>query len=91
MEKWCYVVSDYCREVCPIVVFNNSLLLTENFLGGMQDLISAFLCKHEDYTLRFIIRNEEVDKLEEEGYSFLNMFTEEEEQDYIKKYKASMN
>jgi len=91
METWCYVVSDYCREVCPIAVFNNNLLLSNNFLGGMQELIEAFLCKHEDRTLRFIIKNEEVKKLEEEGYVFLNMFTEEEEQDYLKKYKVSMN
>jgi len=86
MEKWCYVVSDYCREVCPIVVFEDGELANDKFLGRMKDLINAFLTKHDDSHLRFITRVEEKMKLLEEGYSFLDLFESEEAEDYIKKY-----
>ena len=89
MEKWCYVVSDYCREACPVAVFNGPVLLSNFYLDPLQELIEAFLCKHEDYKLRFITRREEIDKLGAEGYSFLNDFTEEKKQEYIKKYKIN--
>lgn len=86
MENWHYLVSDYCREVCPIIVFNNSRLLTEAFLGGMQEVIETFLYKHLDKQLRFVNDEGEIKKLEEEGYEFLHFWNEEEEEEYIKKY-----
>jgi len=89
MEKWCYVVSDYCREVCPVAVVDGSQLLSEDHLKQWEELISAFLNKHEDYTLRFICRAEEKLKLLEEGYSFLDLFSDEEAFEYLKKYKIS--
>lgn len=88
MEKWCYVVSDYCREVCPIAVIDGGQLLSNSHLEEWQELIDAFLSKHEDYHLRFICRAEEKLKLLEEGYSFLDLFSEEEAFDYLKKYKV---
>jgi len=90
MEKWCYVVSDYCREVCPIAVVGDSQVLSSTRLREWQELIDAFLHKHEDYSLRFICRAEEKLKLLEEGYSFLDLFSEEEAFDYLKKYKVSL-
>ena len=88
MEKWCYVVSDYCREACPIAVVDEGVLLSDIRLTKWQDLIDAFLSKHEDYSLRFVCRAEEKSKLLEEGYSFIDLFSDEEAFDYIKKYKV---
>lgn len=88
MEKWYFLVSDYCREACPVVVYNNNQFLSNNFLDGMTKVISVFLDKHADNNVRLVVDDEEIDRLEKDGYTFINMMNNDEELEYVNKYKS---
>jgi len=78
MHTWYLAVCDKCKEACHVLV-TSSFHLRPDFIQNREKSVVAFLRKHWNHELRLVHSDQDLDKLFEQEYSFLDKDEGEED------------